>query len=211
MTTPAPTRRECRRLIQRHLRSRRIRALLASGIVLGVGATATLAAWNDSEYAGGAVTAGHFTLEGSTDAVEYWSSDAGSAHILSFTPESALYPGATDYAFFSVRTTGGSLGGTVQVLADEGNTAGLGAYLTHGISQIEGTTCDEGTFDEGATVVERGTALDSGADAAQDLAANQESAVNYCLELHLPEDAPNDAQGQSASPTWEFLGTSVSE
>lgn len=211
MTTGTTTRRSRRRSLQLHLWSRRIRALLASGVVLGVGATVTLAAWNDSEYAGGAVTAGQFTLEGSTDGVEYWSSEPGSPHALSFTPDAALYPGATSYSLFSVRTAEGSIGGTVQVLADDGNAGGLGAYLTYGIRQIEGTTCDAGAFDGGTAVVERGTALDSGADAAQDLAANQESEVNYCLELHLPEEAPNEAQGLSAEPAWQFLGTSVSE
>ena len=34
---------------RRQLRGRRIKAILAGGLVFGVGATATLAAWTDSE------------------------------------------------------------------------------------------------------------------------------------------------------------------
>jgi predicted ribosomally synthesized peptide with SipW-like signal peptide len=41
--------------------------VLAGGLVAGVGTMATLASWNDSEFAGATFTAGHFDLEGSTD------------------------------------------------------------------------------------------------------------------------------------------------
>lgn len=204
--------RKGRRRAEQSLWSQRLRALLAGGLVLGVGATVTMATWNDSEYAGGSVTAGTFELQGSSDGSDFWSSEADSPHALSFTPDSGpLFPGATRHALFSVRTAEGSIGGTVQVLADEGNDAGLGAYLTYGLSVIEGTTCDAGTFEDGNTVVERGTVLTEGAQAAQELAADQGAAVNYCLELLLPEDADNGAQGEDAAPSWQFLGTSSSE
>ena len=52
-------------------RRRKISAILAAGMVLGVGTTATLAAWNDSEYAQGSFAAGTFNLEGSTDGTTY--------------------------------------------------------------------------------------------------------------------------------------------
>lgn len=212
MTTSSPFSRSARRRsAQRRLWSRRVRALLASGLVLGVGATITLAAWNDSEYTTGSVTAGQFNLEGSVDGNEYRSSEPDSAHTLSFSPDAALYPGATDYASFSVRAAEGSIGGTVQVLADEGNEEGLGAYLTYGIREVDGTACDFDAFEAGEVVVDRGSDLTTGADNVQDLAANQEEAITYCLELTLPEDADNDAQGQSATPSWEFFGTSASE
>ena len=41
-----------------------VRAILAGGLVLGVGAAVTLAAWNDSEFATGTFGAGSFNLEG---------------------------------------------------------------------------------------------------------------------------------------------------
>src|SRR5690606_23874046 len=50
--------------------SRKVRALLAGGVVLGIGAAATLAAWNDSEYAGATFTAGSFNLEGAVDGAD---------------------------------------------------------------------------------------------------------------------------------------------
>src|SRR5690606_31735774 len=55
----------------RRRRSRMIRALLAGGLVLGVGTAVTLAAWNDSEFASGTFRAGTFDLEGSTDGTTF--------------------------------------------------------------------------------------------------------------------------------------------
>ena len=45
----------------------RLRAVLAGGLVLGIGTTATLAAWNDSEYATTTVTASRFGIVGNTN------------------------------------------------------------------------------------------------------------------------------------------------
>lgn len=43
------------------------RALLAGGLVLGVGAAVTLAAWTDNEWVRGVFGTGTFGIEGSTD------------------------------------------------------------------------------------------------------------------------------------------------
>ena len=48
--------------------SRRVKAVLAGGMVLGIGAAITLAAWNDSEFATGTFSAGHFGIEGARTA-----------------------------------------------------------------------------------------------------------------------------------------------
>lgn len=190
---------------------RRVRALLAAGVVLGVGATVTMAAWNDSEYTTGTVTAGTFALEGSVDGATFTATDASNPHSLGFSPGADLIPGSTSYALFSVRTQEGSTGGSVQVLADDGNTGGLNQYLTYGLRTIGGTTCNATTFEAGTAVVQRGSAMTADAPSSQPVAADQGSTVNYCLELTLNSDAPNDAQGATASPGWQFLGTSSSE
>lgn len=177
----------------------------------------TLASWNDSEFAGGSIEAGSFAIEGSTTGTEPFSSTTvENPHSLTFTVEGNLYPGATTYSLFSVRAQEGSLGGSVQVLADDTNTEGLGAHLTYGVREVAGTTCDASTFadaGETANVVAPGSALSEGAptENVQTIDADASSTVNYCLELTLPEDASTDAQGLAATPRWEFLGTSVSE
>ncbi len=73
---------------RRRVLSQRIRALLVGGIVFGIGTAATLAAWNDSEYASGDFSSGVFNLQGSTTSASAGFADhasAGSAATLSFT------------------------------------------------------------------------------------------------------------------------------
>lgn len=200
--------RTARRHAARRLRSRRVRAVLAAGSVLGLGAAVTLAAWNDSEYATGTVTAATFGVEGSVDGSSFTSPEA--PHSLAFSPSTDLTPGATSYALFSVRTQAGSTAGEVQVRADDGNTGGLHQHLTYGLRTVAGTSCDASSFESGSTVVERGSGMTADAASSQSLEADQGAAVNYCLELRLSSDAPNSAQGASATPVWEFLGTSSS-
>ena len=78
----------------KRLRLRRIRAILAGGLVLGVGAAATLAAWNDSEYGAATFTAGRFDIVGSTDGTTFAShATSGAAATLSFVvAPSAMSP-----------------------------------------------------------------------------------------------------------------------
>lgn len=185
---------------RRHRRRRastKVRALLAGGLVLGVGASTTLAAWNDSESVTGTVTAGTFELQGSTDGSTYASQD--SPHAVTFSPDAALLPGDSTYALFSVRTAPGSAGGQVTLEADAGNAEGLGAALDYGVATVGGTTCDSETFASGGD----GTA-------PQSLEGDAGSTVNYCLRLTLPDDAPNDVQGASVDPQWHATGTTTS-
>ena len=81
--------REAKRLL-----SRRIRAVLAGGLVFGVGATMTLAAWNDSEHGNATFTAGRFDIVGATDGTTFSSHPVGTPAALSFSaPFSAMAPG----------------------------------------------------------------------------------------------------------------------
>lgn len=202
----------------RNQRSRQVRAFLASGLVLGVGATLTLASWNDAEYAGAEVEAGFFEVQGSTTGEEgsFTSSSEGAPHSLTFAPEAEqMYPGLSTYALFSIRARPGSLGGTVRVQPpqwDRDNPDSLGEHLEYAIRVIDGTTCDTTTFGASSNVVvESGTSLTNSqpAENEQELASNAESAVNYCLQLTLPVGDNNEAQGQSVSPQWQFLGSST--
>ena len=85
----------------RRASSRHGRAILAGGLVLGVGAAITLANWNDSEFVNGTFAAGIFALEGSsTDGTTFSEhSSAGSAAVLDFqlAPDN-LAPGDVVYA-----------------------------------------------------------------------------------------------------------------
>ncbi|MBB1022229.1 hypothetical protein G6030_13170, partial [Dietzia sp. E1] len=54
----------------RPARSRRTRAVLAGGSVLGIGAVVTLAAWTDDNWAGSTFSGGTFAVESSASGIE---------------------------------------------------------------------------------------------------------------------------------------------
>lgn len=209
------TRADTRRSLALRLRSRRIRVLLACGLVLGIGATSTLAAWNDSEFGAATFTAGTFDIQGSTDGTTFAQhSTAGAAATLSFsvsTVAKAMTPGDKVYALFSVKTANPSMAGTVQLKAAATNNTGLGAYLTYSVHTIAGTTCNATTFAAGtATGLPTAQALTVGATGTQTLSANGADQINYCFEVTLPAGTAGAAQGTTLSANWEFAGSSTS-
>lgn len=194
----------------RQLRSRRIRAILAGGLVLGVGAAATLAAWNDSEYATATFTSGKFDIVGAIDGATFSGhATSGTAAGLNFQlPPTAMAPGSTTYALFSVKTANPSVAGNLLLSAGTPGGTGLAAHLTYGVRTVATAVCDATTYSTGTVVVAAGSALTAGAAGTQPVAANGGSQVNYCFAVTLPTTAPNAAQSLTMSQTWQILGTS---
>jgi predicted ribosomally synthesized peptide with SipW-like signal peptide len=88
---------------------RKLAAALAGGLVLSIGSMATLASWNDSEFASATFTAGRFDLEGSLDNGTTYGQHNPSAGALTFTaPVSNLSPGDIVNAGFPVRLAAGT-------------------------------------------------------------------------------------------------------
>ncbi|WP_324014092.1 SipW-dependent-type signal peptide-containing protein [Microbacterium sp. JZ37] len=197
---------------RRALRWRRLRAVLAGGVVLGIGAAATLAAWNDTEHTTATLTAGTFGIVGATNGTTFTEhASAGAAAVLNFqVAPTAMTPGTTTYALFSVRTVNPSVAGSVLLTATDSNaTTGLGQYLTYGVRTVPAAQCDATTFGAStATVILSGSPLGADAASSQSLSANGASTVNYCFAVTLPSTAPNAAQGASVTPTWQFTATS---
>jgi predicted ribosomally synthesized peptide with SipW-like signal peptide len=194
----------------KRIRSRRIRAVLAGGLVLGIGATATLAAWNDNEYSGATFTAGRFDIVGATDGTTFSSHPTStSPAALTFTlAPTAMAPGNVTYALFSVKTANPSVAGNLQLTAGTPTGTGLATYLTYGVKTIAGTTCNGTTYAAGTTVVADGSALTANGAATQALTANGGAQINYCIAVTLPTTAANAAQGLTMTQTWQFAGTS---
>ncbi|SDS18489.1 SipW-dependent-type signal peptide-containing protein [Microbacterium paraoxydans] len=192
------------------MRSRRIRAILAGGLVLGVGATATLAAWNDSEHGAATFTAGRFDIVGATDGTTFSShATAGTAAALNFQlPPTAMAPGTTTYALFSVRTASPSVAGVLQLTPGTPGGTGLATYLTYGVRTITGTSCTAATYPAGTAVVPDGSTLTTAGTTTQAVAANGAAQVNYCFAVTLPTAAGNGAQGLTMTQTWQIQGTS---
>lgn len=105
-------------LQKRQDRKRRRKALLAGGVVLGLGAAVTLAAWSDDVFADGTFDTGGFELQGSTNGDDFFDYDGpgpGTGAGGATNPESAslsfnldalkMTPSQTVYAPLTIRTS----------------------------------------------------------------------------------------------------------
>lgn len=198
---------------------RKVLAVLAGGLVLGIGAAVTLAAWNDSEFATGTFTAGSFNLQGSTTSATTGYSDhnvdkadAAAALVFSLpTVVTSMAPGDIVYAPLWVRLDGTTTNSaTLLPSAITAGTGGNEANLSYTVRAIDPTaTCD-------ATAA--GTLIASGATLAAltgatsvpltkgAAAGTPGTAVQLCFAVTA---ASTITQGQAGTATWEFTATST--
>lgn len=205
-------------------------ALLSGGLILGLGATATLATWNDSEWVNGGVDA---TTSGVTTPFFQVQQNRGTGWgdfgtapgaTLSFTaPTSGLTPGDAAYTQVSLRTTSNSIAGTVALGA--GATAPTPAFaasdtalwnaLRLRVVVTTGTagTCDATSFTSGATYVigsfATGATMSTAGSVGRSLSAASGNQQNYCFQLLLPAGSPTTLMGLGVSPMWEFTAENV--
>ena len=207
----------------RRRRGRRIRALLAGGLVLGVGAAVTLAAWSDSEFATGTFTAGTFNLQGSTTSATGTYTDhasAGSAATLAFTTPLAgnMSPNSTVYAPFWVRlaantTTAATLDLTTLTTSETGGTANA-ANLSYSVYAIApAATCDatatSGTLLGTATTLASNASV-PGATVPLSIGTpvtNPGTSVQLCF---IVSSGATLNQTTTTTATWQFVATSTS-
>ena len=111
-------------------RNRKRKALLAGGLVLGIGAAATLAAFTDGEFANGTFSTGNFNIVGSADNTSFDDHEAADGQALTFSQSTNnLTPGDVVYAPFYIKTDSNSLAGNL-VANTPTKTGDLGGYLT---------------------------------------------------------------------------------
>lgn len=200
---------------------RKVLAVLAGGLVLGVGIGVTLAAWNDSEFATGTFTAGSFNLEGSTtsatDGYDDHNVDLGdTAAALVFqlpAVASSMSPGDVVYAPFWVRLDSTTTNGAT--LVPSGITAGTGgneANLSYTVTAIDaGDLCDATAA---GTVVATGTTLSAQTGATSVPLAEGAPAGTAGTPVQLCFAVTAGAgltQGAAATATWEFTATSTAD
>lgn len=176
---------------------RKVLAFLAGGLVLGVGAAVTLAAWNDSEFANGTFTAGSFTFTGSTDGTtfsDHATDDAAAALTFELDPTN-LSPGDVVYAPYALR-----LGGTYDATLDSVAPVGAGDFATAG-KLTYGIVSTGATFGCDATAFAAGTAVPATMTPGTD--------VNLCIQVTAASGAGGIEQGDTGTVTWQWNATSV--
>lgn len=196
----------------------RLRALLAGGLVLGVGSAATLAAWNDSEHASGTLTTSTFGIEGSVNGGSFAEhATAATAAQMQFDPDlPGLSPGESGFLQFSVRTTADSTaGGTVSLQTPRISPAAsvLTAVITYGVRIMPaGAGCDDALFsnDAAPVIVPNGTALSAAVgENSRELQPAAGNTVDYCARVSMLASAGNGVQGETMTATWQFLAESA--
>lgn len=188
--------------------------MLIGALVLGFGASATMAAWTDDEFASTEITAGTFSIMSRTAA-----SPTFAAHETSETavqlPLNAtnLYPGQSRAAWLQIQTMG-TVPGTVQLTAvtptvpvEQSPHTDLRGTLTVRIAATTATTTADPTCSASTPASDDVPIGSLPALAAQSLEPNGANVVNYCVIVSLPESAPVVAQGGTVTPVWTFTAT----
>lgn len=210
---------ESRRFMRKRLRRRRVRVLLAAGVVLGLGTASTLAAWTDVENATAAFSASVFGTESqSAGSSTYASNTSAPGAALTFTPGSGLSPGVASYAWLNIRTTPAStVAGTVSLtgVTPSGGLAPALQYRAVRMTAANPTgVCDATAFSGTPAYIAgaSGTYLPVTQLPASPVANAIGAAgaqLGFCFEVRIAPGAADSFQGQTATVTWTFTATSA--
>ena len=196
---------------------RRVRAVLAGALVLGVGSAATLAAWTDREYGQATFTTRRFDTESSVNGGTSWADNTVSPGATFTFDATAMSPSSVKYAQILIRTKTGSLAGTLQVAGASITPAGtdeatvLGAALRYRVI-VSTATCAAGLFTSGAIYVVGSFAAPVALGTtglSTSVTANGGSNTGLCFEVSLPSNAANTLQGKTSTAIWNIVATSV--
>ncbi|MEE6287269.1 SipW-dependent-type signal peptide-containing protein [Georgenia sp. MJ173] len=199
-------------------RSKKVKAALAGGLVLGIGAAVTLASWTDQAYVDAQFGTSEFNIQVQTTEEAGWveaDQDAGAdASTLAFTVDfaDALQPGDTVYAPLDLQTDETSVAGTVTLepaSADDAGTGGLFDALTYTVTELAAdATCDA---DAAGTALVTNAGLATGSETgAISLGAEGVDPSNLCFAVTLPESADSpDLQGLTTTALWRLAAESV--
>lgn len=184
------------------LKSRKARALLAGGVVLGVGAGMTLAAWSDSEWVTGTFSTSGFSFQGSNDGADFDDHPAEDApNTLTFTASAdSLVPGETITAPYWVRVTNGP---AATVTLQTPNLTAADALAANINTEVTLGECNT----TGGTVIQTGPlTAPTGSGAVGTVG---EAPVAVCFKMTLDEDYEADEEATTGPVTWEFAATTA--
>lgn len=168
----------------------RARALLAGGLVLGVGAAITLAAWTDQEWATGLFGSGSFGIEGSANGGAFAEHPTeGAAATIDFTVAAdTLAPGDVVYGSFGVQLIAAATNEAEVTVSTDVSEALPGTTASY--VYTTDAACDAAAYSAGAN--ENATSFDLTAP---------EAPVYLCFAVTADNTLP---QGESGSFTWTF-------
>lgn len=182
-------------------RAGKVRAILAGGMVLGVGASLTLAAWTDDEFASGFFSAGTFVFEGSADGEVFTDNPTAPGQTIAFEVGAAnLSPGDSVSGAYTLRVGDESTTDATVVVNDDESVPAAG--LTYSLIETDGHGCDADPV--GAEII-TDVPL-GGASEDVDLGMFEvDTPRSFCITVTADEALE---QGSTATGTWQFTATS---
>ncbi|RXZ72272.1 SipW-dependent-type signal peptide-containing protein [Agromyces albus] len=198
----------------------RWRAVLAGGLVLGAGATATLAAWTDTETATGSFGSSVFDLQSqSAGSPTYADNAVAPGASLTFNA-TAMSPSVSHYAWLNVRTTPAStVGGDVVLTGldvdstDNALAPALEYRAVRTSSPNPTIACNAAAFAAPSTFIVGGTTTWVALSSAPPTPVSNPigaagASIGFCFDVRVIAGAANSYQGETAKATWTFTGTS---
>ena len=226
-------------LFQRRGIRHKIFAIASVGAVLGIGATATLAAWNDNEWVVGGTAAGGAGIgtstfdvwqnreQAPTNILATWDdkeTELAAGGLTFSTGTLALTPGDSTYAPVAIQTKTGSIAGSLILQAPVKSTAVaytdpssvLWGALQYSVQVTEtAKVCTAGTWATFGTAIANNVDFDAAlTPTSQTVAANRGNIQYYCFKVTLPAEPAgvtdlNTLQGLTSAPAWRFAATST--
>lgn len=176
--------------------------------MLGVGATVTLAAWNDSEVASGSFAASTFATVSRGNGDAGYADHSSTAATLDFAA-GGMSPGSLAYATLDVKTTPATnVAGTalLQSAAIGSNTNGvMGALHYRAVVIGEGASCNAAAVASAAFV--EMNQVPPGLSAGLAIAGG--SPVRFCFQVEMKSTAASSVQGGTGTVTWTVTSTSA--
>ncbi|GAC00506.1 hypothetical protein GONAM_16_00050 [Gordonia namibiensis NBRC 108229] len=188
---------------ERNRKSRKRKAILASGAVLGVGAVVTLAAWNDTVFGAGEFGIGDtaWNVQGSIDGTTFTEYETSPGGAIAFTVDPQvdagnLMPGETAKGSFWLKETRGHMAASISIQPATGAGNSLGQALRV-------------TIKDGPTSIVNNQPLSAtGTASTFTVPAGQTKKLDF--EVTLPANAnPNLITNDSVTAIWEMKAQSV--
>ncbi|MCX5043416.1 hypothetical protein OG921_09555 [Aldersonia sp. NBC_00410] len=200
-----------------HRHKRKVRAFLAVGIVLGLGVTATLAAYTTSVFGEAEFQTGTFNTQGKFRDGEWADFDKGISGVGDFAFELnplQMVPGDTVYAPAAVRVdpTRASYDAAVTLIGANSTTptSPLFLALTYSVNSATPANCNADGWTTGTEYSGWPTddPLTQGSTEAVTVPKDDADGLDFCFALSLP--ASFEVQNAtSGTMEWEFASTSI--
>ncbi|AVZ40325.1 MULTISPECIES: SipW-dependent-type signal peptide-containing protein [unclassified Dietzia] len=202
-TTPTPA-----RTAPKQNRRKKARAIMASGLVLGVGAAVTLAAWSDTAWGVSefGTTGSDFNIQAHFNAAEGWNEfvTKDKAGTMQFGPASkALVPGVPVYQLVGLRENKGNLGANVTISQQSVATNALTSKVAVSIAELGGGSTPPSTCSSAATNFTTVGTL--AAPTTRTTRVEKNAYTWLCFRAQLDGSAGLDSAGIAPAPVyWTF-------